>query len=370
MNDVIDFTKSDDPGDGSQGVVRQQGWTVTGPAELELVVDVGRIRVHLDEELSGHTVPDGGAAGSGETGSGDTPGGPTDSSPSAPDRVHDGGVHDGGVHDEPWGEVRVEVRHDPTAGGAWAQGLSGLISWLGNATGGAMGPQGGDPAELVAEAVRAVEITWSEVGRRLVVRSSQELPLRVVPLAVTVSAPAGSRLAARSGAGDVTVTGRAGWAAVRTGSGEVTIAAVDGDADITTGSGDIEMGEVSGRARLRTGSGEIAVASTAGTTSIKAGSGDVALGSVSGDLEVRTGSGEVTISDARAGLLELTTGSGELRIGVHAGVAAELDLTSASGRARSELDVGSSAPAETPLLRVRGRTGSGEVLVTRAAVPV
>lgn len=354
MNDVIDFSKSSDDSDtdGPGELVRQQSWTVSGPAELELAVDVGRIRVHLDADLAdgagAHDVDD------------------TDSADATAGEGADDGAGSGvgsGV-----GEVRVEVRHDPAAGGGWAQGLTGFINWLGNATGGATGGfgPGGDATALAAEAVRAAEITWSETTRRLVVRSSQELPLRMVPLAVTVSAPAGSRLASRAGAGDVTVTGRAGWAAVRTGSGGVTIDTVDGDADVTTGSGDINLREVSGRARLRTGSGEVAVASTRGSTDIKAGSGDVTLGAVSGDLGVRTGSGEVTISDARTGHLELTTGSGELRVAVHPGVTAELDLSSGSGRARSELDVSAVSPAGSPTLRVRGRTGSGEVLVTRA----
>ncbi len=315
VRDVVEFSK--DQPEGTE-LVRQQSWPVDGPAELELTVDVGHIRVHLDE----------------------SPGG---------------------------GEVHVEVRHDPTVGTSWSQGLSGIISWLGNAAG---APVGRDPGELAAEAVRAAEITWTERGRRLVVRSAQELPLRVVPLAVTVSAPAGSRLAARAGAGDVRVHGRAGWAAVHTGSGDVTVDAVDGDADVTTGSGAMELGPITGRARVRTGSGEVSLARAGGPTEIKAGSGDVAVGEVTGDLGVRTGSGDVAIADARSGRLELTTGSGGLRIGVHPGVGAELDLSSGSGQTRSDLEVHTAAPAQPSVLHLRGRTGSGDVLVTRAMVPV
>jgi hypothetical protein len=312
MSDSIDFMKQDEPlGDLS----RRESWPVQGVAELELAVDVGRIEVHLDRS------------------------------------------------DEP--EVRVEVRHDPAVGDMWAQGLSGVINWIGQATGG----PGAEAEDLAADAVRAAEIIWSEPGRRLVVRSSSELPLRLVPLVVTVTAPAGSRLAARTGAGDVSVTGRAGWAAVRTHSGDVDVAAVDGDADVTTGSGDLVLGEVAGRARLRTGSGSVRLASVGGATEIKAGSGDVALGSVSGDLGVRTGSGELRIDDAKAGRFDLTTGSGEIRVAVHPGVRAELDLTSGSGRARSELSVESAPPSDAVALQVRGRTGSGDVLVTRALVP-
>jgi hypothetical protein len=323
MNDVIDFLKDgagDGPADGSDALVRRQSWTVTGTAELEIAIDVGRIDLHLDDEL-----PAGGS-----------------------------------------GEVRVEVRHDPAAGGGWAQGITGILNWLGTATGG----PGTDPGTLASDAVRSAEITWSEPARRLVVRSSTELPLRVVPLAVTVHAPAGSRLAARTGAGDVRVTGRASWAAVRTGSGGVSVATVDGDADVTTGSGDIDLGDIGGRAQVRTGSGGIRLSGAAGATEIKTGSGDVVLGTVSGDLGVRTGSGEVRISDARAGRYELTSGSGDLQIAVHPGVAAQLDLSSGSGKARSDLEVGAVAPEQSAPLQVRGRTGSGDVLVTRAAVTV
>jgi putative adhesin len=315
----VEFTKNG-PDESGPAPVRQQSFRADGPGELELAVDVGRIRVYLE----------------------DPPG-------------------DGG-------EVRVELRHDPSAGSSWSQGLSGLINWLGSATAGG-GPVGASTEELAADAVAAAEISWSESGRRLVVRSSQDLPLRVVPLAITVWAPTRSRLAARVGAGEVRVTGRAGWAGVRTGSGGATLDGVDGDADVNTGSGDIDLGPVSGRARLRTGSGAVRVAATGGAVEIKTGSGDITLGEVNGDVGLRTGSGDVTVNDARRGALQITTGSGGLRIGVHPGVSAELDLVSGSGRARSELEVAAAAPEKPAAVQVRGRTGSGDVLVARAAVP-
>jgi hypothetical protein len=315
----VDFTKDDFADEPGPELVRQQSFPADGPAELELAVDVGRIRVHLEDQ------PDDG------------------------------------------GEVRVEVRHDPASGNSWSQGLSGLINWLGNTAAG--GVVSGSIEELAAEAVRAAEISWSESGRRLVVRSPQDLPSRVVPLAVTVWAPTRSRLAARVGAGEVRVTGRAGWAGVRTGSGNATLDGVDGDADVTTGSGNIDLGPVSGRARLRTGSGAVRVAATGGAAEIRTGSGDVTLGEVNGDVGLRTGSGDVVVSDAHSGELHITTGSGGMRIGVHPGVGAELDLASGSGRARSELEVAGVAPERPVALQVRGRTGSGDVLVTRATVP-
>lgn len=281
-------------------LVRQQSWPCDGPAELELSIDVGRVRVELSHAA---------------------------------------------------GEVRVELRHDPAAAAGWTQGISGLISWLGNAGAASFEPGHADPAALAADVVAAAAISWSESARRLVVCNCQELPLRAVPLALTVTAPEGSRLALRTGAGDVAVTGAAG------------------ESDVKTGSGDVALGTVDGPTRLRTGSGGITLAAATGLTDIKAGSGDVRVGEIAGELRIRAGSGDVDVADARSGSLELATGSGRLSVAVHPGVGAELDLSSGSGRASSELEVGAVAPAQAPTLRVRGRTGSGDVLVTRAVVP-
>ena len=320
----------------TDATVRQESRAVDGPVDLDVAVDVGRVDVHLTASADGGQDENGGetAQTSGQ-------------------------------------EVRVEVRHDLAATGGWAQRLGEVASWLGAVGAGPDGvPDLGDGG---ADAVRAAEISWTEPGPEealgLRVRSTSELPLRMVPLVVTVWAPAGSRVNARTGAGDVAVDGSAGRATVRTGAGTAGIGDVSGDADITTGSGDVSVGAVGGRARIRTGSGRVTVAALGGTTDVKAGSGDVTLGEVAADVGVRTGTGAVQVADARAGRVELTSGSGALRIGVHAGVLAELDLSSGSGRASSDLDVRQSAPAREPALRLRGRTASGDVLVTRAVVP-
>ncbi len=357
------------------GFVRQESRPADGPAELDLTVDVGRVDVHLEDTAAGG--PDDTAAGGPDDtaagGPDDTAaGGPDDTAAGGPDGTAEGGTEDRGPAgpDVTGRRVRVEVRHDPTATGGWAQRLGEVASWLG--TVGAAPDAPPDPGAGGADAVRAAEISWSATGSGdgsvgLAVRSSTELPLRMVPLVVTVWAPAGSRVTARTGAGDVTVHGRAARATLRTGAGTARTGDVDGDVDITTGSGDVTVGAVTGRARIRTGSGAVTVAALGGTTDVKAGSGDVTVGEVAADVGVRTGTGAVRVADARAGRVELTSGSGELRVGVHPGVVAELDLSSGSGRARSELDVRHTAPPREPGLRLRGRTASGEVLVTRAA---
>ncbi len=349
---MTDFTKDNPPQDGQQdgpdeiNVVRQESWECAGTAEIEIGVDVGGVRVDLVDVPEGST-----------------------------------------------GEVRVEVRHDPDAGGFFGQGVRGVMNWVSNASSnwsggkgfpgfggnwesgsfegapwdaGAWGPGNWDMDRLAAEAVRATEISWAEGGRRLVVRSPQQMPLRIVPLSVTVSAPAGSRLAARTGTGDVIATGRAGWTALRTGTGRVRVDDVDGDLDVQSGSGDVSIGSTRGRARVRTGTGTITVDAAGGPLDVKAGSGDVLLGRLDGDLDARTGSGDLRVTDVVSGRCDVTTGSGDLTIGVHEGVWAEVDLSSGSGTARSDLVVNAMPPGGSTAVHLRGRTGSGDVLVTRA----
>ena len=80
----------------------------------------------------------------------------------------------------------------------------------------------------------------------------------------------------------------------------------------------------------------------------------------------RAGSGDLTVADASTGQIELQTGSGSIRVGVHAGSSAEVDLSSATGAARSELTLSDDRPEGETKLRIRGRTASGSATVSAA----
>ncbi|CRK58497.1 FIG00844639: hypothetical protein [Alloactinosynnema sp. L-07] len=231
--------------------------------------------------------------------------------------------------DEPG--VTVTVRHAPGD----ASPLADLMSWVS----GALGEDA--PADVPAEAIRQTRIEFG--AGRLVVRSPQTLPLRGVPLAVVVTAPKGSHVEVRAGSAPVTVTGDAGRV-------EATAVAAIRVANAAA-------------VKLRSGGGDVESAVVAGSSSVHTGSGNVWLGTVTGDVMVRTGTGDVTIADAVSGQVELTSGSGDLRISVRADSTAEIDLSSGSGTARSELPLTNSRPESASLLRVRGRTGSGTAVI-------
>jgi hypothetical protein len=301
--------KSDDP------VVRRQSFEADGPVELDLGTGGGAVTVRLVDEP--------------------------------------------GVH--------VEIRHDPNAGGPLAQGVTNLMSWVSTQFpqfSGQFGDAVPPGSSAVAEAVRQTRVDFT--AGRLVVRTPKELQLRNVPIAVSVQAPAGSHVEARTGSGDVTVSGGAGRLAVHTGSGRITTDQAEGTARIDTGSGTVRLGPMAAGLRAKTGTGDIEVTAVGGASTVVTGSGDVWLGAVTNDLLARTGSGRVTVANAAAGELELHTGSGAIHVGVRKGSPAEVDLSSGSGEARSDLDLSTTPPESRPSLRIRGRTGSGSALVTSA----
>lgn len=305
-DDVIDsddnYGSDDNAHDASAEVVRRENFDAAGPIDVNVALGAGRVTIALAEE----------------------PG------------------------------VSVEVRYDPTATNVWFQGLSNVLNWFG-------GQFGGDLDAAKVAAVRETRIEM--VDGRLIVRTPNN---HMVPLAVTVRAPARSHLDVSAGSADTAVTGPAGRVKLRVGSGNVTLDRADGAAEIISGSGALRLGPMLGGLSARSGTGEIEVSSVGGTTTLVTGSGDVWLGAVQSDVKVRTGSGDLTVADAASGQVQLVTGSGEIRIGVRSGTTAMVDLRSGSGQARSELAVSSNPPAQEARLKVRGRTGSGNAVVTSA----
>ncbi|GAB3359060.1 DUF4097 family beta strand repeat-containing protein [Amycolatopsis echigonensis] len=290
--------------------VRLQDFEADGPVELDLGVTIGRVEVVLGRESG----------------------------------------------------VTVRLQHDAGEQPSWVNGVSSLLSWVGEKFGDQFG---GMPEFSVADAVRQARI--EKTGNRVVVRAAKAWQLRNVPVAVTVHAPAGSHLEVRAGSADVTVTGTAGRADILTGSGEVTLERADGAATIRTGTGAVKLGPTLAGLQLRSGSGSVEAASISGPATLGTGTGNVWLGAVEGDVMARTGSGDLSVADAASGSLELITGSGEVRVGIRSGVRAEVELASAAGRVSSELDVSDTPPEGAVALKVRARTGTGNAVVTRAA---
>ena len=290
---------------GDTGLVREEEFEAAGPIEIDVAVGAGRIEVRLSDRSG----------------------------------------------------VRVTVRHDVDASDQWIPGLSGLLNWVSG--------QFGTPTDTSPDdAVRQTRIDLT--GSRLVVRTPKPLPMRGVPLAILVEAPNGSHVESKSGSASLVTTGSAGRLNVISGTGDVSVDRADGVASVNSGSAAVRLGPMMGGVRVKSGSGDIEVSSVGGRSALFTGSGDVWLGAVQSDVMVRTGTGDITVADAACGAIELVTGSGELRIAVRSGTAAMVDLVSHAGQARSELDVSNTAPSKEAKLTIRGRTGSGNAVITTA----
>lgn len=202
-------------------------------------------------------------------------------------------------------------------------------------------------------------------------------------LQVTVTMPAGSDLAARTGSADVGAVGELGSAHVRTGSGDVRLDILTGPASVETGSGDVEIEDARGEARVKCGSGDVTVHLAGSAIAVSTGSGDVQITSHHGPAVVKTGSGDVRVVDATADL-SLVTGSGDLHIdtahrgkfsargasgsihvGIPAGTPVWTDISTVSGHIHSDIEsAGRPAPGEDHL-ELRATTVSGDVVLTR-----
>ncbi|MBP2477189.1 hypothetical protein JOF53_006061 [Crossiella equi] len=272
--------------------------------------------------------------------------------------------------------VHVRLTHEPGAASGLGQSLTGLFSWVSDQFGGGLargaagpgpaGEQAGGPAEAGAEVLRRTTVEYS--GGQLRVRTPSDLPLRLVPVKVEVRAPSLSHVTAQSGSGDITVTGSANRLDVHTGTGQIAVDRADGAASVNAGSGSVRLGPMLGGLRARSGSGDLEVSSVGGVSELTTSRGSVWLGAVQADVRVRTGTGDLTVADAAEGRLDLRTGSGELRVGIRQGVAAELDLESSYGQARSDLEVRGDERPHDLRLRVTGRTGYGNVVVSSTTV--
>lgn len=171
---------------------------------------------------------------------------------------------------------------------------------------------------------------------------------RRAQVAVRLGLPPHSALSVKGGMVDVTVVGGVTALAVKLGTGDV-------DVDEATAALAVKAGQTNVRVGV------------AGAVSVSTGQGSVKLGRTDGAVAVKGGSVDLEIREAGAGDVSFTTGSGSATVAVAAGTTVELDLLSASGDVRCDLSMESSAPSGGAGLRLRLRTGSGDLRVSSAA---
>jgi len=195
---------------------------------------------------------------------------------------------------------------------------------------------------------------------------------------VAVVMPAQGTLTVKTGSADAEILGPIAGVWANTGSGDLAVELVDGVAELQSGSGAIRVVELRGETRIKsgsgdvsirqcadlvvsTGSGDVRIESVGGRLVVKTGSGDVQVGEATDDLSLSTGTGDLDVEVARKGRFVLKGASGDVRIGIPAGTPVWTDITTISGRVRSDLTpVG--APVEgQDHLEIRATSASGDI---------
>jgi hypothetical protein len=182
---------------------------------------------------------------------------------------------------------------------------------------------------------------------------------------IVVELPAGSAVRAAVSSAAVQATGRIGTTSIGAGSSDIRLELVDGELKLRGGSGTVTVHRVTGAASVKGGSGRIQIGESGGPLSLAVGSGEVEIGTAHGEVRSRSGSGTTAIALAEQSV-DIASSSGPVTIGLRAGQQARLDVATGSGRLHTEMPVQDVRP-EGAAITVRVRTGSGDVILRRAA---
>ena len=178
-------------------------------------------------------------------------------------------------------------------------------------------------------------------------------------LHVTIRVPAGVRLRAHSGNGDVSVTGAFAEATARSGNGRIRVSGTAGEVDAASGNGEVTVESVRGPVSASSGNGDIRVTTVQGPVSASSGNGDLLVRMTelraADDMQFSTGNGriEVTVPEGFSADIDASTGNGGIRTVFPIQVSGRISKT----RLRGTIGQGGR--------RLRLVTGNGEIELRR-----
>jgi DUF4097 and DUF4098 domain-containing protein YvlB len=227
-----------------------------------------------------------------------------------------------------------------------------------------------DGGDAGLEAVRNTRVTLD--GDTLLVQANgteNRIWRRWPRLRITIRVPAGSALHGRSASAGVRADGLYSTVQLDVASADVTLAEATGDVRLDAASGGVAVARVGGALHAKVASGALNIGDVMGDVIAETASGRIRVRSCGGSLRAISASGSVEIGMLRQGEAVIRTASGGVKVGVAAGSAVWMDLSSASGRSTSDLTArGEVPPTDGPVeLQLRVRTASGDIRVHRAA---
>jgi DUF4097 and DUF4098 domain-containing protein YvlB len=185
-------------------------------------------------------------------------------------------------------------------------------------------------------------------------------------VAVTIDLPTGSSLVAYLAHSDVHVDGSVGECELHMASGRVQLDRVDAlQANIAAG--EVGIAEVAGRADIDGSRGQVRIGHASSDLELSSASGGLDVGRADGNVTATTASGAIRIGRLTRGHAELMNGSGDIEVGVGAGTAAYLDVTSERGSVRNSVPAQQDPQTSEHKVSVHARTRHGDIVIHRAA---
>jgi hypothetical protein len=172
-----------------------------------------------------------------------------------------------------------------------------------------------------------------------------------------------ARIDSRSGAVEVMDVGGSVTVAARSGRAYVRAAGVD--VTVNCHSGAVEVERVGGRLDARSHSGRVTATDVGGDATLFSQSGPILLENGRGRTKLRTTSGQIGFRGAVLGDLEAQSTSGAIRLEVDPDHPFFVEAESVSGSVRSEIPPRREGPPAASAPRVRLRTVSGSIKLTR-----
>jgi putative adhesin len=199
---------------------------------------------------------------------------------------------------------------------------------------------------------------------------------------VTVELPAGSRLSAHPQMGDVHCAGRLGECQIKTtgriwleqtgalnlhtGAGHVTVESVAGNAEISTGSGKIQVGTIDGTAMVKNSNGDIVIDRVTGDARVRTANGEISVDRAGAGVDAKTSNGSIRLGEVARGSVVLGTAFGDLEVGIAAGTAARLEVTTGHGHMHNLMDTATGPEEADETVEIRGRTSYGDITIRRS----
>ncbi|MFB4279689.1 MULTISPECIES: DUF4097 family beta strand repeat-containing protein [unclassified Nonomuraea] len=199
---------------------------------------------------------------------------------------------------------------------------------------------------------------------------------------VTIDLPSGSRVTAKAGAGlrcrgplgEVTFTSQygdirveqAGRLRLKTTHGDISVTRSSGHADITSTHGDIRVGEIDGTAVLGNSHGELHLGAITGDLRLHNAHGDITVDRALAGVAIKTSYGSARIGEVVSGAVVMETTGGGLELGIRAGSAAWLDVSSQYGTVDVALDPSDGPGQSDEVVEVRAHTAYGNIAIHRS----